>query len=127
MTIMLYAFNCISDGLAGSQRTLVGSLMGLVRYPYMRIYIRSWAPLCTPYALQLRTVEVPLHDYRVVCIQLHLRWSGGFSTDSCWVSYGVGQVPVYAHIRSWAPLCTPYALQLRTVEAPLHDYRVVCI
>ena len=38
MTLELFAFNRISDGLEGSQRTLVGSLMGLVRYPYMRIY-----------------------------------------------------------------------------------------
>ncbi len=49
MTIVLYAFNCISDGLAGSQRTLVGSLMGLVRYPYMRIYVPGHP--CVPHML----------------------------------------------------------------------------
>ena len=67
MTIVLYAFNRISDGLAGSQRTLVGSLMWLVRYLYMRIYVPGH-PCVQPYALQLSTVEAPLHDYRVVCI-----------------------------------------------------------
>ena len=70
MAIVLYALKCISDGLAGSQRSLVGHLVGLVRYLYVRIYVsgRPGAPHMLSNRAPLRSRRMAIVLYALKCI-----------------------------------------------------------